>query len=67
MNLTLSNIKKIADLNLDPKESPIVMIPFFPIDDPRFKQPFGSTAITPYIVELVWHPEINDWESNLKL
>ena len=67
MNLRLSNIKRIAELNLDPKDFRIVRIPFFPIDDPRLKLPFGSTAITPYIVELIWNPEINDWKSNLKL
>lgn len=67
MKLTLTQLKRITDLKLMPKEYPVVRVPFFPIDDPRFNQPYGSTAITPYIVELVWNSEIKDWETNLEL
>lgn len=66
MKLTLSQLKKISGLELNP-ELKVIHIPFFPIDDPRFNQPYGSTAITPYIVILTWNSEIRDWETNLEL
>lgn len=67
MKLTLSHLKKIVDLELNPEETPIVYIPFCPTDNPLVTKPFGSINITPYIVILTWNFEIQDWESNLKI
>lgn len=66
MKLTLSQLKKIANLELDPKDK-IVRVPFYPIDDSRLTQPYGSEAITPYVVFLTWNSKIQDWETNLEL
>lgn len=66
MKLTLTQLKKITETELNPEDK-VISVPFFPIDDPRFNQPYGSTAITPYIVFLTWNPEIRDWETNLEL
>lgn len=72
MKLTLTQIKKIADLEINPKEHSIVRVPFIPLDDPRFSlntdiNNWDSSAITPYYVTLEWDSRIQDWESNLEI
>lgn len=72
MKLTLTQIKKIADLEINPKEHYIVKIPFSPLDDLRFHlntdvNNWNSSTVTPYYVILEWNPRIQDWESNLEL
>jgi len=67
MKLTLNQLKRITNLELDPVQNPVIRIPFIPIDDLRFTQPFGSAAITPFFVILEWNSKIQDWETNLEL
>lgn len=72
MKLTLTQLKQITDLEINPRKHLIVKIPFIPLDDPRFSlntdiNNWDSSAITPYFVILEWNPRINDWESNLEI
>lgn len=72
MKLTLSQLKKITELEINPKLRPVVIVPFIPLDDPRYSlntdiNNWDSSAITPYYVTLEWNPRIQDWESNLEI
>ena len=72
MKLTLTQLKQITNLEINPQEHPIVRVPFIPLDDPRFslnieQNNWSTEAITPYYVILEWNPRIQDWESNLEI
>lgn len=66
MKLTLKDIKRIANLEFEPKLKE-VRIPFYPMDDPRVARSFTSSTITPYLAILKWNEELQDYESNLEL
>lgn len=69
MKLTLTQLKRITDLELDPKTNPKVVIPFYPVDDHRmnFLRPGGSELITPYLVTLEYNYQLKEWETSLEL
>lgn len=66
MNLTLSQLKMVAELELDPKKTPVVRIPFFPILEEESLEK-GSELITPCILELRYDVKQNEWITNLEL
>lgn len=61
MKLTLTDIKKIAEVEVE-KDHPLIMIAFYPPTEHS-----GSEVITPYHVILKWNQELQDYESNLEL
>lgn len=62
MNLTLTDIKKIAEVEIE-KDHPLIMIGFYPFTSEKS----GSEVMTPYHVILKWDEGLQDYESNLKL
>lgn len=66
MHLTLSQLKRVTDLELNPKETPVVRIPICPILE-RESLGKGSELIVPYILELIYDFRENEWITNLEL
>lgn len=66
MHLALSQLKRVVELELNPKETPVVRIPIFPILE-RESLGKGSELITPYILELIYDFREKEWITNLEL
>lgn len=62
MKLTLTDIKRIAESEIE-KDRPLIIIVFYP---PVTKHS-GSEVLTPCHVILKWSQELQDYESNLEL